>query len=95
MEQENKDAKPLVVSNKNVLYVYNGKIEESKFEFKNLQTGVIGILNKEQSQKLFKTPVKLNSVFLKHQNLISLFEAFNGEVIVEDLSTKEKQTYII
>lgn len=83
------NAKPLVVSNKNVLYVYEGQ-ENNGFKFRNLESGVSGILNETQSRNLFKTPLELNEIILPYQNLIKLLEAFNGIVTVEKDGIKKQ-----
>lgn len=88
MEQEqpkiNPNAKPILSSKiGNNLYVYEKRISENEFELLNLKTGKRGILNKDQFENKLQLPILLNEMTLKHQNLISLFKAFNGSVKVE------------
>ena len=88
-KQIDPNAKPLAVSNKGILYLYEGK-ESSGFKFKNLESGQSGILNETQSRKLFTVPLELNELVLPNQNLIKLFEAFNGIVTIEKDGIKKQ-----
>lgn len=92
-EEQIANAKPIAYNKDKVLYVYNGKVDDDKFSWTNLETGNTGILNQHQSQKLLKVPIELNALVLKHQNLIPFLKAFNGSVLVENLETKERKQY--
>ena len=89
-EEQRAKAIPLVSSSKNILYKYLGEKEVGKFEFVNLKTGQVGMLTDVQSKQLFKVPLELNEVVLKHQNLIQLFERFNGILTIEKDGVKKQ-----
>jgi hypothetical protein len=85
MEQEiNPNNKPLVATKKtNKLYLYNGEDKNGGYSFTNLEDNKTGIITKEQASNYFKVPLELNEVCLQYPNVINLFKAFNGDVLVE------------